>query len=144
MPCTSATSARPTVLVVDDDLALLDSLKLMLEVDGFAVVIAENGVRGLQAFRNREPDVVIIDVMMPKLDGIESVRQMRRERPDAKIVVMSGEVGTRQLDLQKTAKELGAAAVLRKPFDPATLAPLLRDVLREASPTGSPGTAPRV
>lgn len=137
MPSKSTASARPTVLVVDDDLALLDSLKLLLEVDGFAVAIAENGVRGLQAFRNREPDIVVIDVMMPKLDGIESVRQMRRERPDAKIVVMSGEVGARRPDLQSTAKELGAAAVLRKPFDPAALAPLLRDVLRQTPPTAA-------
>ncbi|HKX06584.1 MAG TPA: response regulator [Stellaceae bacterium] len=134
MPTTSMGSARPTVLVVDDDPALLDSLKLLLEVDGFAVTTAENGVRGLQAFRNRGPDIVLIDIMMPKLDGIESVRQMRRERPDAKVVVMSGEVGARRLDLQSTVKGLGAAAVLRKPFDPASLAPLLRDVLRQASP----------
>ena len=113
---------------------MLDSLKLMLEVDGFAVVIAENGVRGLQAFRNRGPDIVLIDVMMPKLDGIESIRQMRRERPDAKIVAMSGEIRVRELDLQDSVKGLGAAAVLRKPFDPASLAPLLRDVLRQTSP----------
>jgi CheY-like chemotaxis protein len=128
--------ARPTVLVVDDDPALLDSLKLLLEVDGFAVTTAENGVRGLQAFRNRGPDIVLIDVMMPKLDGIESVRQMRRERPDAKIVVMSGEARLGQPDLQRTAQELGAVAVLRKPFDPNVLAALLRDVLGQASPAG--------
>jgi CheY-like chemotaxis protein len=128
--------ARPTVLVVDDDPALLDSLKLLLEVDGFAVTTAENGVRGLQAFRNRGPDIVLIDVMMPKLDGIESVRQMRRERPDAKIVVMSGEARLGQPDLQRTAQELGAVAVLRKPFDPDVLAALLRDVLGQASPAG--------
>jgi CheY-like chemotaxis protein len=128
--------ARPTVLVVDDDPALLDSLKLLLEVDGFAVTTAENGVRGLQAFRNRGPDVVLIDVMMPKLDGIETVRQMRRERPDARIVVMSGEARLGQPDLQRTAQELGAVAVLRKPFDPEVLAALLRDVLGQASPAG--------
>jgi CheY-like chemotaxis protein len=128
--------ARPTVLVVDDDPALLDSLKLLLEVDGFAVTTAENGVRGLQAFRNRGPDIVLIDVMMPKLDGIESVRQMRRERPDAKIVVMSGEARLGQPDLQRTAQELGAVAVLRKPIDPNVLAALLRDVLGQASPAG--------
>lgn len=129
MPTGSGSSARPSVLIVDDDPALLDSLKLLLEVDGFAVATAENGVRGLQAFRNRGPDIVVIDVMMPKLDGIEAVRQMRRERADAKIVVISGAVSPRQLDLQSTAEELGAAAVLRKPFDPAALTRLLRDVL---------------
>ena len=136
MPTKPTASARPTVLVVDDDPALLDSLKLLLEVDGFAVTTAENGVRGLQAFRNRGPDIVLVDVMMPKLDGIEAARQMRRERPDARIVVMSGEARVGRLDLQSTAQELGAAAALRKPFDPAALAPLLRDVLRQAPPTG--------
>ena len=138
------TSARPSVLVVDDDPALLDSLKLLLEADGFAVTTAENGVRGLQAFRNRGPDIVLIDVMMPKLDGVESVRQMRRERPDAKIIVMSGEARVGQWDLQSTAQGLGAVAVLKKPFDPGALAALMRDVLRQASPTGSPGIATQV
>jgi two-component system response regulator MprA len=135
MPGTSATTARPTVLIVDDDDALLDSLKLLLELDGFAVVTAENGVRGLQAFRNRGPDIVLLDVMMPKLDGIESVRQMRRERPDAKIVVMSGDVRVGERDLESTAKELGAAALIRKPFDSAALGRLLREVLGQAPPT---------
>jgi two-component system response regulator MprA len=133
MPNAPKSSARPTILVVDDDPALLDSLKRLLEVDGFAVTTAENGVRGLQAFRNREPNIVLIDVMMPKLDGIESVRQMRRERPDAKIVLMSGKTRLGNRDLSAAARDLGAAAI-GKPFDPAALTTLLRDLLRQASP----------
>lgn len=123
---------RPTILVIDDDADLLDSLKLVLELDGFTVVTAENGVRGLQAFRNRDPAVVLLDIRMPKLDGIETIGQMRRERPDAKIVAMSGggQVGAK--DFAK-ALESGAAAAIEKPFDPKALTELLRTLVPKKS-----------
>jgi CheY-like chemotaxis protein len=131
MPGDTKAAPPPTILVVDDDPAFLRSLELILEIDGFAVTTAENGVRGLQAFRNRGPDVVLIDVMMPKLDGLEAVRQMRRERPGAKIIVMSGSVRPDDLDLPTAVRELGAAAFLEKPFEPALLRKVLHDLLRQ-------------
>jgi len=131
MPGDPKASAPPTILVVDDDPDFLRSLELILQIDGFAVTTAENGVRGLQAFRNRGPDIVLIDVMMPKLDGFEAVRQMRRERPGAKIVVMSGSTRPDTVDLPTAARELGAAAFLEKPFEPAVLRSVLREVLQQ-------------
>ncbi|MGH7125565.1 MAG: response regulator [Stellaceae bacterium] len=125
----NAPTPRPTVLIVDDDQEFLDSLKLVLEVAGFAVVTAENGVRGLQAFRNRGPSVVLIDIVMPKLDGIEAARQMHRERPDAKIVVMSGGPRPGKVELSAAARDLGAVAALEKPFDPAQLTTMLRELI---------------
>ena len=131
MPGDPKTSAPPTILVVDDDPAFLRSLELILELDGFAVTTAENGVRGLQAFRNRGPDIVLIDVMMPKLDGLEAVRQMRRERPGATIIVMSGSARPDDLDLPTAVRELGAAAFLEKPFEPARLRNVMHYLLRQ-------------
>src|SRR5260370_32376686 len=110
MPGDTKASAPPTILVVDDDPDFLRSLELILQIDGFAVTTAENGVRGLQAFRNRGPDVVLIDVMMPKLDGLEAVRQMRRERPGAKSIVMSGSARADALYLPTAARPLGSAS----------------------------------
>jgi DNA-binding response OmpR family regulator len=133
MPSDPKTPAPRPILVVDDDPALLRSLRLILELDGFTVITAENGVRGLQAFRNLDPAVVLIDIMMPKLDGIETVRQMRRERPGAKVIVMSGSARLGDLDFAAAARELGAVAALEKPFDPAALTSLLRDLIRQAA-----------
>ena len=130
MPGEPKAPAPPTILVVDDDPAFLHSLELILQVAGFAVTTAENGVRGLQAFRNRGPDLVLIDVMMPRLDGLETVKQMRCERPGAKIVVMSGSARPDNLDLPTAARELGAAAFLEKPFEPTALRKVLHDLLR--------------
>lgn len=136
MPGDPKASARPTILVVDDDPEFLRSLELLLQVDGFAVTTAENGVRGLQAFRNRGPDIVLIDVMMPRLDGLEAVRQMLRERPGAKIVVMSGSARPDTQDLLAAAREAGASAVLEKPFEPAALKKVLHEVLRQETAQG--------
>ena len=131
MPGDSKVPVAPTILVVDDDAAFLHSLKLLLEVSGYGVTTAENGVRGLQAFRNTGPDIVLIDVNMPKLSGLETIRQMRRERPGAKIIVMSGSARPDTLDLPTAARELGAAAFLEKPFEPAVLRSVLREVLQQ-------------
>jgi len=133
MPNDRKIPASCTILVVDDDEAFLRSLRLLLEVDGFTVTTAENGVRGLQAFRNRNPDIVLVDIMMPKLGGMETIRQMRRERPSAKVIAMSGGAGPGGLDFATAARELGADAALEKPFDPAALASLLRDLLPQTA-----------
>ena len=133
MPNDPKTSAARTVLVVDDDEAFRHSLRLLLELDGFMVTTAENGVRGLQAFRNRNPDVVLVDIMMPKLGGIETIRQMQRERPGAKVIAMSGDARAGGLDLATAAREVGAVAALEKPFDPEALASLLRDLLPQTA-----------
>ena len=119
--------AQPTILVIDDNADLLDSLRLVLELNGFTAVTAENGVRGLQAFRNRQPAVVLLDIMMPRLDGIETIGQMRRERPDAKIVAMSGG----NAEFRAAAIKRGAVAAIEKPFDPVALIDLLRTLLAE-------------
>ncbi len=129
MPSVPKPAPRPKVLIVDDDPDLLESLRLVLELAGFAVITAENGVRGLQAFRNTGPAAVLIDIVMPKLDGIETARQMRREGPDAKIIVMSGSPRLGKLELAAAARELGAVAALEKPFDPARLTTLLRELV---------------
>ncbi len=129
MPKAPKSAPKPKVLIVDDDSELLESLRLVVELAGFAVITAENGVRGLQAFRNTDPAAVLIDIVMPKLDGIETVRQMRREGPSAKIIVMSGSPQVGKVELADAARELGAVAALEKPFDPAELTKLLRELV---------------
>jgi CheY-like chemotaxis protein len=75
-------SARPaTVLVIDDDPAMVESLAMMLEDHGFRVLTANNGVRGLEVFREQRPAAVLTDILMPEQDGIGAIIEMRRERP---------------------------------------------------------------
>jgi CheY-like chemotaxis protein len=106
--------ATPTVLVVDDDPAMVESLAMLLEDYGFCVLTAANGVRALEVFRERSPSVVVTDIMMPELDGIGVILQMRRECPDVKIIALSGGGRVVKSDYLTAAEELGADAALEK------------------------------
>jgi len=103
-----------TVLVVDDDPAMVESLAMLLENHGFCVLTAADGVRALEVFRKRSPSVVVTDIMMPELDGIGVILQMRRERPDLKIIALSGGGRVVKSNYLTAAEELGADAALEK------------------------------
>jgi two-component system response regulator (stage 0 sporulation protein F) len=122
--------AGPTVLVIDDDEAVRSSLEMLLEAYGYEVVLARDGRQGLAAFRANEPDVVLVDLMMPIQDGIETIALIRREWPEAFIVAMSGG-GIGNWDGLKVALEVGADRAIEKPFE----ADELLDILRAAPTT---------
>src|SRR5215469_9931901 len=75
--------AGPTVLIVDDDEAVRSSLEMLLEAYGYQVMLARDGRQGLSAFRANSPDVVLMDLMMPIQDGLETIALIRREWPKA-------------------------------------------------------------
>lgn len=124
--------AGPTVLVIDDDEAVRSSLEMLLEAYGYEVVLARDGRQGLLAFRANTPEVVLVDLMMPVQDGIETIVQIRREWPDAFIVAMSGGARIGNWDGLTVARELGADHSIEKPFE----ADELLAILREASVAG--------
>ena len=107
----------PTVLVIDDEASVRESLEILLESYGFQVVLARNGRQGLATFRRIEPDLVLTDIIMPVQDGIETILKMRQERPDARILGMSGSGSVGNSDYPTIATKLGADAALEKPFD---------------------------
>jgi two-component system, chemotaxis family, chemotaxis protein CheY len=117
--------AGPTVLVIDDDEAVRSSLEMLLEAYGYEVVLARDGRQGLAAFRANEPDVVLVDLMMPVQGGIETITLIRREWPNAFIVAMSGG-GIGNWDGLKVALELGADHAIEKPFEADELLEILR------------------
>ena len=121
-----------TVLVIDDDEAVRSSLEMLLEAYGYEVVLARDGRQGLLAFRANTPEVVLVDLMMPVQDGIETIVQIRREWPDAFIVAMSGGARIGNWDGLAVARELGADHAIEKPFE----ADELLAILREASVAG--------
>ena len=118
--------ARP-VLVIDDNPEMAESLAMMLEDHGFRVLTAENGFRGLRVFREERPVLVLIDILMPEKDGIETILELRRLDPGAKIIAMSGRF--RSWNYLRLAKELGADAAFEKGRDPNILIEALKGLL---------------
>jgi two-component system response regulator MprA len=125
------TDTKPRVLVVDDDRAVRDSLRRSLEFNGYEVVLAGDGAEGLVAVGAQHPDVVVIDVMMPRLDGIETTRALRAAGNDVPVLVLTARdaVGDRVEGL-----DAGADDYLTKPFALEELLARLRALLRRVVP----------
>jgi len=118
------------ILLIDDDVAVLRTLEIMLGDRGYDVVTAKDGVEGLRLFQKNHPDLVITDLVMPEKEGIETIIEMRRERPDAKIIAISGGGRMHNERFLEMAASLGAAAVLPKPFMPDELAAKIEEVMQ--------------
>ena len=109
-------------LIVDDEESIRKTLADVFEDEGWQSVTAENGKVGLQLFTKRQPDLVLLDVWMPGMDGIETLQKMRQLNPKAPIVIMSGH-GT--IETAVRATKLGAFDYLEKPLSLDKLIPLL-------------------
>jgi DNA-binding NtrC family response regulator len=111
------------ILVIDDDIAIRSVLLLLLERQGHQTIVAENGRRGLNILETRDVDLLIIDIFMPEMDGLETIRLVRQIKPALPIIVMSG--GAQLLgsmpDYLLMAMKLGAIESVRKPFKPDAL-----------------------
>lgn len=121
----------PRVLVVDDDRAVRESLRRSLEFNGYDVHLAADGAEALAGISKVAPDVVVMDVMMPRLDGIETTRALRTAGHDVPILVLTARdaVGDRVEGL-----DAGADDYLTKPFALAELLARLRALLRRVVP----------
>ncbi|GAB3200585.1 response regulator transcription factor [Nocardioides hungaricus] len=128
---TTATGPQPRVLVVDDDRAVRESLRRSLEFNGYQVALAGDGAEALAAIAATAPDVVVMDVMMPRLDGLEATRALRTAGNDLPILVLTARdaVGDRVEGL-----DAGADDYLTKPFALQELLARLRALLRRVAP----------
>jgi CheY-like chemotaxis protein len=113
------------ILVIDDDSLVRDTIVRILERKDYQVIVASDGRRGLRMFHSEQPDLVITDIIMPEAEGIETIREIRREVPDAKIIAISGGSRIGNMDFLDVAGKLGASEVLPKPFDPVDLVNLV-------------------
>jgi len=130
-PSATGGQPRPRVLVVDDDRAVRESLRRSLDFNGYAVSLAADGAEALAGIGTLAPDVVIMDVMMPRLDGVEATRALRAAGNDVPILVLTARdaVGDRVEGL-----DAGADDYLTKPFALAELLARLRALLRRVVP----------
>jgi DNA-binding response OmpR family regulator len=122
----AAPDTRPLVLVADDDKDILQLLRLRLELLGYAVVQAVNGVEALELAREQEPALAILDVMMPGLDGLEVARQLRAGSSRIPIILLTARIQESDVSAGLAA---GADASLGKPFDAAALRAKVHELL---------------
>ncbi len=116
-----------TILLIDDDGGMRGAVRRMLESGNHSVLEAGNGRDGLKLFEERAPGLVITDVIMPEMDGIETLRAVKRLDPAARLIAISGSGGAN--DVLRFMRTFGACATLEKPFDRQQLLDLVDRVL---------------
>lgn len=127
------------VLVVEDDPSIAIGLRINLESEGYEVHVAEDGERGLELARGVEPDLIILDVMMPKRNGLEVLHDLRSEGRTMPIIILSA----KNAEMDKVAGlELGAEDYVAKPFSLAELLARVRVALRRTAAQAPAPTAP--
>ena len=120
------------ILLVEDNNDVLTALRMLLELDGFKVIGAHDGAEGFQTYRNEHPDLVITDLNMPSVDGLQLINMIRADRfsPKTPIIVISAHD-----DKGDNAKAAGANHYLHKPYDYDQLRELI-GYLRPEAPDG--------
>lgn len=113
-------SRYPVVLVVDDETTIADTLSIILTQSGYSVITAYDGETALYAALNRPPELLISDVVLPGLNGIELAIKIRRVFPDCKVILSSGQAQSARL-LSQANKEGHEFLFLHKPVHPTTL-----------------------
>ena len=121
------TSVTLTVLTVDDSRTMRDMLKHSLAAAGFRVLQAEDGIDGLEVLKTENPDVIVTDINMPRLDGFGFIEALRRdvERRAMPVLVLTTEADAEK---KSRAKAAGATGWIVKPFDPVKLVDAIRRV----------------
>jgi DNA-binding response OmpR family regulator len=116
------------ILVVDDDRVIQQLLKVNLELEGYAVEVADDGEEALAQFELFRPDLVLLDIMMPKLDGWEVCRRLKSDPDSARVPIVLLSARAQDADVQR-GTDLGVAAYVTKPFDPISLLDLIADLI---------------
>jgi CheY-like chemotaxis protein len=128
------------ILIVDDDPAVQITTRLLLERAGHHVTVAGDGYEGLALFEASQFDLLFLDIFMPGMDGLETMRHIRARQPVIPIVVISGRSSApdayAEPDFLKMATKLGAVASLQKPFRPGALLAAVDGCLKAGEPEG--------
>lgn len=126
---------RSNILVIDDDVDICSALQGRLTMEGYNVWTAPDGRKGVQHYHAHQVDLVITDVLMPEMDGLEVVRTLRRFSSVLPIIAMSGG-GNCELDFLVEAEEFGATHTLSKPFHLEAIVSMVHGLLDSLSQPG--------
>lgn len=135
-------ATKGTILVIDDERDLLELVRYNVEREGFDVIVAGEGRSGLDIAKKHKPDLILLDVMMPGMDGLEVCRELRRERDTEQIPVLMLTARAAESD-RVVGLELGADDYLTKPFSPRELVARVKAILRRTRPAEQQGHAIR-
>jgi two-component system, chemotaxis family, chemotaxis protein CheY len=119
-----------TILVIDDDEQIQHFLRTVLQGAGYAVVTADNGAKGMQQYRHKQTDLILCDIFMEGQEGLETIRELRRDFPTAKVVAISGGGSVVSGVFLHHAERFGAVATLQKPLERTSLLEIVQKVLR--------------
>jgi len=118
-----------SVLVIDDDPVVCAVMERVLEGEGYSVTSAGDAQTGISRFGEINPDLVIVDILMPGKEGMATILELREANPEARILAMTGGGNFAAGDVLRIAELLGADNSLKKPFEPATLVATVRRCL---------------
>ncbi len=121
--------AKPTVLIVDDDASVRDALSRWFARRGFNPIIACDGVEGVERARESEPDAIVMDMEMPRMNGTDAIREIQQHQPGVPIIVLTG-----YSDETLDALRLGARRIMVKPVRLMELEEVVRSYLENSSP----------
>ena len=137
----NGTATVSNILVIDDDPAVRMTIRLVLEREGHTVKLATDGLAGMKAIKAGGVDLLIVDIFMPGMDGIETIREVRQHQPDLPAIVISGTSlggsgvsapGLGAPDFLAMAVKLGAVRSLQKPFKPRDIIAVVAECLGHA------------
>lgn len=117
------------ILIVDDDLAVLSLFQQFLESSGYSVAVAPDGKKGLQMLRQRQPDLIITDIMMPEMDGLELLMDIRKHHSEIPVIAISGGMKIQPGNFLPQAAKFGARRIFQKPVSLADLLQAVQELL---------------
>lgn len=130
------------ILLIDDDKDVLALEVILVSSMGHSVTTAENGKEGLRLFEERRFDLVVTDLVMPEMEGIETIQWMKRLRPEVPIIAVSGDSVWHSSTYLNAAIKLGALHALQKPFPAAKFMAAIDDGLSGKTPDAPPAREP--
>ena len=116
-----------TILVIDDEAGIRDVLREIIADEGYRVFTAEDGIEGLQILESERVDLVVLDVWLPNMGGIDVLKQIKTDSPDVEVVIISGHAN---IDLAVKAVKLGAFDFLEKPLSLDRVTTIIKNALR--------------
>ncbi len=127
-------NSEKVILVIDDDAGIRQALEEILEGKGYLVIGASNGREGLSVLTQAYVDLVITDIFMPSMDGLEFIRAVRKDNKELKILAISGGGQMKLLESLEWAKAFGAARILKKPFSHQELLQTVAEMVNDSKP----------